>query len=329
MSRIISDGDTQFLPRSAGSGFSLPRLEHRPIAWPTRILVCADDSSSAGDALAMANSLAARSNAEVELVSIFAPRIPVPNAIGREGAARCEELDRNAAAELVRSVRNQERRRVDRFTKWPVHLEVGHPVRVIVERAKSSGADLIVLGIGNSDPRVRRCRAATPASLCNYLEVPALAAARLGTALPREAIFFVDRENPDLRTVRAGLGCLEDAARVWVLIHGGDTRSDGAAGVRRDKATISRVLEMVRKEASKVSKGIVVRAAYRTGDAVDAVLSLANEVAADLIVAPVNGAAGAVRSFVPNIADRLVLTARCSVLVVPEETVADSIHATR
>jgi nucleotide-binding universal stress UspA family protein len=93
--------------------------------------------------------------------------------------------------------------------------------------------------------------------------------------------------------------------------------------------TISRVLDLVRKEASAVSKGIVVRAAYRTGDAVDAVLSLASEVAADLIVAPVNGAAGAVRSFVPNIADRLVLTARCSVLVVPEETVADSIHATR
>lgn len=317
MSTIISGGDVQFLPRSAASGSSLPRLEHGPLSWPTRIMACADGSPSAGDALAVGNALAARSNADVELVSIFAPRIPVPNAIDKRGAARCEKRDRNAAAELVRSVRNQERRRFDGHAKWPVHLEVGNPVNVIIDRASSSRADLIVLGIGDPNLRVRHCGAATPANLCNYIEVPMLAAARLETALPREAILFVDRESPDPRTVRAALGCLENAARLWVLIHGGDTLRNGARGVRRDKATISRVLDLVRREASTVSKAIIVRAAYRTGDAVDALLSLASEVAADLIVTPVNGVAGPVRSFVPNIADRLLLAARCSVLVVP------------
>lgn len=46
----------------------------------------------------------------------------------------------------------------------------------------------------------------------------------------------------------------------------------------------------------------------------------ARRMSADLvvIVTPVHGTAGVVRSLVPNIADRLLLTAPCSVLVVPD-----------
>jgi len=313
--------EIQTLPRPIGFERSLPRLDCFHTRWPKRILVSADESASAGDALAMANALGTRSSADVELLSVFAPRIPMPNAIGERGAARCESPDRRAAAELLRSVRSEERRRFGGRAKWPVRLEVGHPAHVILDRAKNSGAELIVLGIGHSDTGIRQRGNGTPATICNYTDIPVLAAAQMRTALAQVGILFVDRETPHRRAVRAALQCLEDAAFLWVLIHAGDHKVDGSSGVRLNKATISRVLEIVRTEAAAISKGIVVRAVCRTGDAVDELLSLAGEVSADIIVTSVHGAAGAVRSFIPNIADRLLLTAPCSVLVVPEEPV--------
>jgi nucleotide-binding universal stress UspA family protein len=189
-------------------------------------------------------------------------------------------------------------------------------VQTIIEIAQRSRADLVVVGLGSRDPLVRQGGVAIPVCLARYTEVPLLAAAPILTALPQQAVLFLDRESPDLAMIRAAMRCIEDAALFWVLIHSGTT-AHSADGVKHDKETLAGILRLIRREAAAVSKGILVRAVYRTGDPVDATLSLAREVNADLIVAPVHGAAGTIRSLVPNIADRLLLTAPCSVLVVP------------
>jgi nucleotide-binding universal stress UspA family protein len=54
------------------------------------------------------------------------------------------------------------------------------------------------------------------------------------------------------------------------------------------------------------------------GDMLSAILRLADELSAQLIAIPNHGAPGPVRSFLPNLAEPLLLSARCSVLVVPD-----------
>ena len=285
--------------------------------WPARILVCADDSASAGDALLAARALALRSEADVNVLTVFVPRIPLPNVPGERGSGRCEKHDRRAAAELLRTVRSEERRRFDGHVEWPVQLEVGNPVQAILDNAQRSHADLVVIGLGSRDPFVRHGGVAIPVCLARYTELPVLAAAPMLTSLPQQAVLFIDRDPPDRSMIRNALRCIEDSALVWVLIHSGTTARSGD-GVRHNQATLNEIMKSIRREAAAVSKGIIVRAVSRSGDPVEAMLSVAREVNADLIVTPVHGAAGTIRSLVPNIADRVLLSAPCSVLVVPD-----------
>lgn len=314
MSTISSISEVQAPRLTAGASPAL--LAPVETAWPARILVCAHDSASTGEALTAAKALAVRSGADVSLLTVFAPRIPLPNVPEKRGLARCEEPDRGAATELLRAVQFEEKARFDGQTPWPVQLEVGDTVKVIIEHAQHTSADLVVVGLGSRDPLVRQSGVAIPVCLARYTDVPMLAAAPMLTALPQHVVLLVDRESPDPAMIRVALRCIEAAALVWVLLH-----SDGAAHtgdfVRRDKKTLTAILKMIRREAAVVSKRIVIRALYRAGDPADAVLSLAREVNADLIVTPVHGASGTIRSLVPNVADRLLLTAPCSVLVVP------------
>lgn len=292
-------------------------LESGRVPWPSRILVCADDRPSTIDALAMAQALGRRSGGEVEVLSVLEPRIPIPATPGRDGSARCETRDRGTAAEFIRSVRTQERRVFDGRAPWSVHLAVGNPVRSILERAKRSAAELLVVGLGDRDISLRQRRVAIPALLTRYIRLPMLASASLGTALPRAAVMFLDREHPDPSVIRATLGSIEDAAFIWILVYRGTTLR-AEHGVRHDKETLTKILQSVRRAAAAVSKQIVVRGVYRAGDPVEAVLALAREVDADLIAAPVHGTPGVVRALIPNVADQLLLTAPCSVLIVPE-----------
>ena len=285
--------------------------------WPERILVCAHDSPSTGDALTAAKALAARSHAEVDVLTVLAPRIPLPNVAGKRGVAQCERRDRCAAADLIRAVRAEERRRFDGHVTWPVHLEVGNPVQIIIENARRTRADLVIVGLGSRDPMVRQAGVSIPVSLSRYTEVPMLAAAPTSRALPQEVVLFLDREPVQPAMIRAALRCVEDAAFVWVLIYTG-TRARSGDGVKHDRDTLAGIMRTVRREAAAVSPQIVARAVCRAGNPMDAISTLAQEVNADLIVAPVHGSAGTVRSLVSNVADRLLLTARCSVLIVPE-----------
>jgi nucleotide-binding universal stress UspA family protein len=314
MSTIRSFGDTPFPRLAAVAPPDL--LAPAKMQWPERILVCAHDSSSTGDALTAAKALAGRCNAEVNVLTVFAPRIPLPNVPGKRGSAQCESRDRSAAADLIRAVRAEERRRFDGHVAWPIHLEVGNPVQMIIENTRSTRADLVIVGLGRHDPLVRQAAVAIPVSLARYTDVPMLAAAPASRELPQEVVLFVDREPAEPAMIRAALRCIEDAAFVWVLIYTG-TRARSGDGAKHDKDTIASITKTVRREAAAVSKQIVVRAVCRAGDPTDAISTLAHDVNADLIVAPAHGNAGTVRSLVPNVADRLLLTAPCSVLIVP------------
>jgi nucleotide-binding universal stress UspA family protein len=58
-----------------------------------------------------------------------------------------------------------------------------------------------------------------------------------------------------------------------------------------------------------------------SGDMLVGVLRLANDVDAQLIAIPNRGDPGTVRVFLPNLAEPVLLGARCSVLVVPDPLV--------
>ncbi len=55
------------------------------------------------------------------------------------------------------------------------------------------------------------------------------------------------------------------------------------------------------------------------GDTLSGVLRIADDVDAHLIAAPNLGSPGAIRAFLPNLGEPLLLNARCSVLIVPDD----------
>lgn len=185
-------------------------------ARPRSILVATSASKSSEGALRVARALAARHGADVRLLAVFAPRIPVPPiATSRRAKERCEQPDRREAAALLRSVRAQRRHLLGAENRWPIVFDVGHPPFRIDRLAREEGVDLVVLGLGRELPDARRLGDQTAAQLALLSDTPVLAVHPSATELPRHAL-ILNGQRPDptlLRWTRAVLRRDGDAFR--------------------------------------------------------------------------------------------------------------------
>lgn len=280
-----------------------PRLTPQasgPAAWPRRILVAADGSPATDAAIRAASVLASLHGAAVEVVAVYAPRIPLPSLASRRGLRQCEASDRDSAARFACAVRRQLRRLIPEGSlrqRWPLHFHVGDPGAELVRIAASLAPDLVVVGIHQEEPLDERAHGRTAICASRYLNVPLLAVSPAFTAPRRCLVAFPDGHEHG-PTLRAALAVLAPSARLWVALADIVAISnDGVGDVLREVEYERRVL---------------------AGDALGSVLRLADEIEADLIVVPDHGGAGAVRAFLPNVAVPLLSEARASVLVVPD-----------
>ncbi|MGH7679277.1 MAG: universal stress protein [Gemmatimonadaceae bacterium] len=165
-------------------------MSQREPALLKRLLVATDGELAADSAIRVAKRIAERDAADVEVVGVFCPRIPVPPLTADSCEHRCEPRDRPEFEALGRAIEHQLRDRIG--VAWPVHLCVGHPAARITELARSLRADLIVLGhtmpTANQEHRPGRHTAEQIAISC---DIPILAVPSGYVALPR-AIVAVD-----------------------------------------------------------------------------------------------------------------------------------------
>ena len=299
-------GETEASPRRAAH-VGRPR-------WPRRILVASHGTRSADAAVVAARELAEQTGGAAEIVVAYVPRIPVSDE--QADVNRCERPECGETENVLRTVHSQRRRLVRHPSSWPLSFDVGDPVPVMLRVARTVGADLVVLGIGRANPDERRCGGRAPQFAVRHLEVPVYAAAE-ECASPTRCVIALPDEYSQASTIRAALACVAPGARVWIARPDHPSRADV-----RDEET-----HMPRATSSQAFAGDledqIAAAALElvtiTGDMSTGVLRLADAVDAQLIVVPIRGAAGPVRSFLPNIAEPLLSSAQCSVLVVPEE----------
>jgi nucleotide-binding universal stress UspA family protein len=156
------------------------------------ILVATDGEPRSDSALQVATLLAERDEAQVEIVSVFTPRIAVPRRSDHDPELCCERRDRRAAAEQFSRVWRQARARL--HLPWPLLFRVGSVSPVVAEVARSGGADLIVIGRApDCACGARAPRAHTADQLAIVSDTPILALPRrVGDKLPRIAVVALD-----------------------------------------------------------------------------------------------------------------------------------------
>lgn len=280
--------------------------------WPRHILVASDGTPGAAPALAFAHRLAARVEAGVELLSVFTPRIPMPTR-GEPAGGQCERGDRVQVAQLLRAVRAQRDAVVRSGPVWPLRFESGDPVRVLTRVAHEKLVDLVVLGIGRADPKQRQHGDVTPARAANEIEVPLYAAAPGSDELPRRVIVALPDRRVHVPTIRAALACTASGGEIVLALSA--RAAHGSASPLRDPADGALLRALA---ARATADRVALRTVELHGELLAGILALSEDLDAQLIAVPVCGAPGVVRGLLPNYAGPLLLTTRCSVLVVPD-----------
>jgi nucleotide-binding universal stress UspA family protein len=296
----------------------LTSLPTAPPAWPRRVLVAIDGTVATDPAIRAALFFTRRFGAAVDVAAIYAPRIPVPHTPARRGIDACERTDRVDAAQLIATVRARYRELVpDRAERagWQFHLEVGDPGATLVRLAEETGPDLVVVGIAQREPLDSFAGGRTAVCAARYLTAALLAAAS-GDEPPSRAIVALPDGKLHAPTLRAALACVSRPAKLWIAFPErhpalapdiSDSLTIAAAVRAACGAGIEPALDDVRLERLDVA-----------GDMLNATLRLADELYAQLIAIPNHGDPGPVRAFLPNLAEPLLVGARCSVLVVPD-----------
>lgn len=100
-----------------------------------------------------------------------------------------------------------------------------------------------------------------------------------------------------MATIRAARTCVGPNGKVWLAV-------PERTSIGNDLADVPAGFDLERVEID--------------GDMLSGILNLAGDVHADMIAVPNRGEPGAVRAFLPNIAEPLLLAAECSVLIVPD-----------
>src|SRR5512146_468035 len=317
--RIARPAPVPSLPRSDMGARTLPRVEAAPHrGWPWRILVGTDGTSASASAIRAAHALAERTGAEVEMETVYRPRVPMPSTNARRGIDQCERTDRAPAVTLLRKVQRQRRELPRDAHGWPLRLEIGDPAAVITGSAKETGSDLVVTGIGHFDPVGARCDGRTVLRMARHLDV-ALFAVAPGFETPTRCVIVLPDGRMHGPTIDAALQCLPADARVWIALPDRSVAPNPALveyGSAREIALGARATNAPADERDRRTFTRVDIA----GDMLAGVLRLAEEVGAELLAVPNRGEPGQVRVFLPNLAEPLLVAAPCSVLVVPDVT---------
>src|SRR4051812_5895432 len=205
---------------------TLPRHESYPALavgvaaplWPRHVLVAIDGTTAPDSAIRAAHAFALRTHCTVDIVAIYAPRIPVPALSGRVGIEACEPSDRMHAAHLIATVRARHRELVPDWLEraaWQLHLEVGDPGTTIVRLAESLHADLVIVGTGQREPHGTVVGGRTVACAARYLTAPLFAAAP-DDETPSRVIVALPGGNLHVPTLRAALACVSRPAKLWL-----------------------------------------------------------------------------------------------------------------
>lgn len=165
--------------------------------------------------------------------------------------------------------------------------------------ATERAADLVVLGLGPAPHRICGDVSRIAPRLARFTPVPLYAAITEDVA-PERCLVVLPDGGWHGTTMRRAIACTRPGGSVWIVTPESSPR-------------VSHAL------AGRVVNGIRLEHARLRGEFLSATLYFAADVGAQLIAIPISGEPGGQRASLPNLAEPLLLTTPCSVLVVPSD----------
>jgi nucleotide-binding universal stress UspA family protein len=278
-----------------------------------RILCAIDFDEHCGRALARAQIVALRHDAELRLLHVFPSR---PESIVMPGAGVGAQLDRAGGA-LLDALAAMIRERGVRSEVTTAH---GDPAFQILQAGRDGQADLIVMATHGRKGVSRAVlgsvtEAVLHATPCPLLIIPARAASDGGSF--RRVVCAVDFSPSSSATLSNALAMVEEAYGELTVVNVIDP-TFSSRPLEDARAQAEDALERLHhRMPHEVAHWGGLRNAVRFGETAGEILKLAAQEEAHLIVVGAHSRRPAVAAMVGSCTDRIVREAPCPVLAVP------------
>jgi nucleotide-binding universal stress UspA family protein len=288
---------------------------------PTAIefLVATDGTHDADGAVRVGHALAQRDGVKADLLSVVEPPpfvdldgTPIPN------ADQLVAIAREARETMLLAQRDRTHPGIQ---DWPYTLGVGPRVETIVERARETGASLILLGLGAHGVGARLTMRETALRVIRAAGKPVLALPSDAWGVPHSVLVATDFTASSEHAARAALELLGGEGTLYiahvtprVAIPQGDSRT-------WDEITTGAVIPKLEALVRRLdpSPGIRVEYVLLHGDPAHELTAFADQVRIDMIAAGTHGRSALGRLVLGSVSTKLVRTAKCWVLVAPPQ----------
>lgn len=295
-------------PKNKGMSAALPAL-------PQRIVVGTDGTRESMGALRLAAAFERATEASVNVVTavetIPTPMIPTASAL--------PVLEVEASRRRVAMTQMRRQVLAVRPTgRWNLSTVIGWPTEAILDLAKDSQADLMIVGIGRHRPIDRLLAHETAVAVARRAKVPLLAAAPRARRRPRHALVAVDFTPESVEAARiAGVLVGEQGRLTLVHVSPFHGREAKAVAWRHTYDTGARdQLRLLKSELAGL--GCTVSGVILHGYSPDELLRYARRRHVDLIAVGGHKQGFMDRLVIGSVATRMLRGAECSVLVVPK-----------
>ena len=286
------------------------------------VLIASHGGPSGAAAIRLGRAIATRWGAPAEILGVVTPVLLYPPEIPVD-IAMIEQVDE----ESLQAQLETQRTAATTGGITPISILTGGAAEEIVERAGERRTALIVVGLGRRDIVDRLLGGQTPIRILRRAVVPVLAVAPDSADLPRTVVLATDFSDSAAAAARLTLSFLPEGAVVYV-VHvrpdmDGLTRAGGENYVWRrviDEGTA--VLTEQFREALPAPWRSRVQVKSLCGDAARVIRSFAHDVRADLVAVGSHGRGLRGRLLLGSVAEALLRSADCSVLIVPARATA-------
>lgn len=280
------------------------------------LLVATDATTASDSAMRLAHTIAQRDGRKVLVLSVQTPAPLTTPEMQMAVPASMEEERREALRAHVRD----QMYRTGVGENWPLTVITGDPSATIVKVAKVNGASLVIMGLGEHGVIDRLLGTETVIRVLRLGIVPVLAVAPGFESLPRRVLATTDFTPSSIRAASLAADIMSPTGTL-TLAHVLSEDTDPAnwqATTAGFNGPLGRAFDLAIARIGLGNPQSIERCVL-AGDPVKALTRLINATRPDLIVVGSHGHGFLTRLRLGSVSQKLVRTAKCSIVVAPPE----------
>ena len=280
------------------------------------IIVATDGSDTALAAFKAAAMIASRVTAAIHVLSVLEPMPAMFPAV--DGIVMPPELDRSRE-EAQRTIVGDQIKIYDAARAWTLDVSLGRPAEAIVAFAQEQDADLIILGMNRHGLVGRMLGEETASEAARLSSRPILVASPKMERLPKRVIVAMGLNAAGMQSAPKLVSMFDDAPSISCVHVKPRSEFMGIDWAEFDSEYELAMKDRFREieenlEAANMRADLVVL----NGDASRELAEFADYSKAELIIVGIRRRSGKARAIGGRMAARLMRSASCSILVLPD-----------